>query len=106
MTARGKYRHPIVIEAVTENRQPGGTVKKLYKRMADNWAAIRTLSARERFAAQQVQSDADTEISMPFIPGVTSKHSIRFGQRVFDIRGVDNVEQRDEELVLLCTEHL
>ena len=70
------------------------------------YCAIRssTSSDMERFVATTVQAAARRIVEMDYHPQVTTKTRIVFGSRVLQITGIDNVDERDRELILACVE--
>jgi SPP1 family predicted phage head-tail adaptor len=100
--------HPIDIE-----RRQGG--QDAYNQPIDDWAkincapimaSVRPLAGREYFAAQQVQASVSHEVRLRWMPDVLPSDRIRYGERVFDIKSVLNIDEANRELVIMCTEHL
>jgi len=60
----GKLRFRVTLQRRTETQQPGGQPIQSYVDIATVKAAIRPLSGRELIAAQQVQFQANTEITI------------------------------------------
>jgi len=67
-------------------------------------AKIETLSGREAENARQNYASATLKVTMRYWPGLTPKHRLLFGSRVLEIGHVDDLEQRNEWHVLLCSE--
>lgn len=101
----GRLRHQVTIEQRSSTPdtfgEPANTWSTLY---ADQPASIDPISARELIAAGAIQSEATHRVRMRYVAGVQTKHRIVFGTRVFDIRAVRDVEERNVELELLCSE--
>lgn len=72
-----------------------------YKRVR---AAISPLSGREFENAQRISSDITTQITLRYETGITTEHRIKFGSRYFNIHFIKNVDERDKQLILLCSE--
>lgn len=70
------------------------------------WAEIRPATARdlERVVGATVQSSASHLVRMRYHPAVTTQSQFRFGARVFNVTGVQNVDERNVELVIACQE--
>jgi head-tail adaptor len=112
--AIGAYRHRIRLE------NPGPPVMDGYGGYTDGWlplnpveadgsnadASIEAASARdlERITAGTVAATATHLVRMRFHPDVTTNTRIVFRDRVLEIQSVQNVEERDIALILICAE--
>lgn len=69
-------------------------------------AAITRAGARqlERITSGTVLAQATHLVTIPYIAGVTTKTSILFGSRTFHITDVNNQDERNRELQLICAE--
>jgi len=67
------------------------------------WARVRDLSGREYFAAQQVQAEVTTEITIRYREGLNSNMRVKYGTRIFDIKSIIP-DERKTELRLMCKE--
>lgn len=65
----GNRRHSIVLEQPSESVVAGEN-KTAFKEFARTRAAVRALSGRELFAAQQVQAEVTTVINFRWRPGI------------------------------------
>lgn len=101
----GKLRHRIVFEQPVENPGPFNEARFNWTTYREVWAEVRPMSGREYFASQQAQSDVSHEITTRYLAGVTPRMRVRFGSRIFDIRAVMNVEERNIQLRILAVEH-
>lgn len=68
------------------------------------WASVEPLSGRLSFEAQQLVPGVTHDIRIRYIPGVTPKCRIEWSGRVFHIRSIVNILERNSELRLLCEE--
>ena len=100
----GRLRHRIEIQRATEGRNQHGGVEEDWQPIATRWAAIQPFRARELFAAQQVQSQVTHRIWMRYFEGLQSTDRIKFGQRIFNIDGIRNIDERNRELEVFCME--
>lgn len=102
----GRLRHRVVIEGLVDNQGADGSIPQTWEPVATVWAGVEPLSGRERFAAEQVQSQVDARIVIRYRAGVTAAMRVRFGAVIYSIEAVINPEQRHRELHLLCSEGL
>jgi len=68
------------------------------------WGAISTLSAAEATTAGTIQTTATYLVRTEFHPGITTETRLTFGGRTFEVQSVQNVDERNICLDLLCAE--
>ena len=100
----GRLRHRIEIQRAATGHNPHGGVQEDWQTLATRWAAIEPFRARELFAAQQVQSQVTHRIWMRYFAGLQSTDRIKFGERIFNIDGIRNIDERNRELEVFCME--
>ena len=100
----GKLRHQVKLQRVTVAADSHGDQTKTWTDLATVRASIEPLSGRELVNAQAMQSDVTHRVRMRYVAGVQTKHRIAFGSRVFDIRAVRDIDERNLELEMLCTD--
>jgi len=102
----GTLRHPIEIHADTTTQTATGEITHTWASIGTDWASIRTLSVRELQASAQIYGEASHEIRVRYRSDITVDRTRRIvlGSRTFEVNGVDNIEQRNAELRLLCKE--
>ncbi|MBT8199585.1 MAG: phage head closure protein [Acidimicrobiia bacterium] len=92
-------------EATEQRDHRDGGVYREWAGVADVWAQIMPLSGKELFEAQQIRSDTSHKIRIRFLRGLRpTDHRIVYGDRIFNIDAVTNTEERDREMILMCTE--
>jgi head-tail adaptor len=73
------------------------------------WASIVPATARdmERVVANvAVQTTATHLVRVRYHPGITTQTKVLYGTRVLYVTGIQNVDERNIELVLVCTERV
>lgn len=105
----GKLRHRLMIQSLpdTPTRGTSGEEKvddSEWQNVAMIWGSVEPLAGREFFAAQQVNADVSHRIRLRYLPGITPKMRLKFGDRIFDIVNSLNIEERNRELELLARE--
>lgn len=84
----GKLRHRVTLQKPVKTQSPStGAVINTWEDVAELWADVVDLSAREFIAAQAAQSEITTRITVRYRDDVTSKHRILFRGRVYNIHG-------------------
>lgn len=68
------------------------------------WARIEALSGRELIAAQQKVSDVTHKITIRYQEGILASMNVWYDGRQFQIQAVENPEERNRYLFLLCVE--
>jgi len=100
----GRLDKWVQIEKGTETNT-SGVISIAWATFANVWASVAPLHGREYYDAQQVVADVTHKICMRYVSGVTAKMRVRLGSRYFAIEAPPiNVEERNEELVLMCKE--
>lgn len=102
----GGLRHKVQIQSKTEDRTATGAVTYTWTTFASPWAAIEPLYGREYFASQQVQAEVTTRIRIRYRVGVTPDMRVLWGTRVFSIKSVINLDERNREMHLMCIEEV
>lgn len=100
-----KLRHRIAIQAVTETPDGKGAFTSGWATVAEAWAAIEPYGGYERWRSEKIEAPVSHKVTIRFQPGITAKHRVLFGARVFEIVGEPiNPEERGVALVLRCLE--
>lgn len=103
MTA-GRMRKRVTIQRLERTDDGYGGIVETWVDVATVWAAVEPLTGRERYEAQQVQSDLSHKVTMRYRPGIMPQMRLVLKDRPLDIVAVINVEERNRWLELLCRE--
>lgn len=104
----GKQRHKVTIQT---NTSTGGTMGDVTEKWADTqkvWAAIHPMRGSEQFIQGQLVSEIPSKIRIRYLDytTLTPKNRIKYGSRIFNIRSVINVEERNIFFEALVTENV
>lgn len=88
----GDLRHRVQIETAARTSDGGGGAVITWTLVAEVWAAIWPRSADEGLTLDRVAGRATHDIWIRFRSDVKPEMRIRFGARVFDIRGAIDAE--------------
>lgn len=100
----GKLRHQIsLLKPIIVKDALGQEVEKLEVQKTV-WASIEPLSGKEYFSTKQINSEATVKITIRYIESLLPHWVVQFGQRVFNIEAIINLEERNRYLQLLCSE--
>lgn len=101
----GELRHKIEFLTVSEGQDAtGGTAQEVETHFSYAMAKIKPVSGNEKFVANQVFPEATSQIICRYVAGVTTKHKIKFGERMFDILNAQNKDERGIELYIVVKE--
>ncbi|EPK7574242.1 phage head closure protein [Klebsiella michiganensis] len=102
----GKLRHRVTLqEPVKEQNSTTGAVINTWRDVANIWAEVSPLSAREFIAAQASQGEITTRITIRYRAGVTRKQRILYRDGIYNIEGVlPDPRSGREYLTLPCSE--
>lgn len=98
----GKLNHFVAIERLELIPDGGGGFSEEWRLKCKVWAQVLTLTGREYFAAQQVQSEADIRVRMRYRDDVTPLDRISHGGKILEIVHVADPDGRRRKLELLC----
>lgn len=100
----GELRHRVTIQATTAVQDTSASYAESWNDVATVWARVRPMNGREYYAMQQAQSSVSHEVVVRFRRGVTTANRLKLDSRIFDIEGVVNYDERNEWMILYCTE--
>lgn len=103
----GKLRHLVTIQSpVSTKDDSGGPVISSWVNLSPEttYASIEPIGGRELWALQMANSLTTHRITIRYQQGITARCRVKYGDRYFQISAVLNVEERNRELQLLCTE--
>lgn len=100
----GKLRHQVALLKSVIRKDELGQEIESWEVQDLVWASIEPLSGKEYFSAKQVNSEINVKITIRYIESILSQWVVQFGQRVFNIEAIINLEERNKFLQLLCSE--
>tara|TARA_Y100001972_G_C7582027_1_gene291914 strand:+ start:100 stop:426 length:327 start_codon:yes stop_codon:yes gene_type:complete len=104
MQSIGKMRHRLELQKATNTTDAGGGMTQSYNTINIIYGAITPKSGNEKYRQGMVQESTTHEIMIRFVKNISTKYRIKFENRVFNIKNIQNVEERDRFLKLKCTE--
>ena len=102
----GRLRHRVIIQTPTEVNDSRGQAIKTWATFATVYAAVEPISGREYFDAAQINAEITTKIIIRSLPGVTQKMRVSYDSRLYNIQSIININERDREMHLFCSEGL
>ena len=104
MKRAGALRHRVKLEQATKTPDGGGGSSIVWDEVASLWVAIKPLSGRELLTAGQFASRLTHEIIMRYRVSVLPEMRLRKGSRLFAIKAVIDVDEKQTWLRVLCEE--
>jgi SPP1 family predicted phage head-tail adaptor len=98
------FRKRLTIQEVTKSSDGQGGFTDQWNDLQDVSASVEPLKAYERFQAMQMQTPITHKIVMRYHPTLTTTARLRLGDRVFTVKEIINVEERNAYLVIKAIE--
>jgi SPP1 family predicted phage head-tail adaptor len=105
----GRLRHKIRLERATETQSAFGEPVKAWTLLKEVWGAVEPLKGAERQRAQQASAVEDVRIVVRWSSDIASlnvKDRVVFGTKIYDIKSVLNINERNSEFNLMAVEHI
>lgn len=100
----GRLRHRVRLQRKTAARDSYGAEVETWSDLDTIWASVEPISGREYFQVQQVQSEITHRIRMRYYSGLRFDDRILWGVRIFNIKTLMNIDERNAEMVVMATE--
>lgn len=104
----GKLRHKVELQSYATSRDDFGAELETWSTYAKIWASINpsigVLAGKEFILGQQVSEESRYEITIRYNSSVDVKHRVKFGLRLFDINVIKNIDEKNEYMILMCSE--
>ncbi len=100
-------RHKISIQRANPTADDGGGHTDPWENpttVATARACIEPLKGDERLKAMQLEDKVSHKITLRYQAGISAQHRVLFGGRVFNIRAVVNLEERNRWLQIFAEE--
>jgi SPP1 family predicted phage head-tail adaptor len=96
----------IELQKVAESADSGGfgDATPTWSHFRNASAKIETTGAREFYRASQTFSQMTHLLTIRYLKGLTTKHRVKYGTRIFGITGIINVNEDNRWLRLACLE--
>lgn len=100
----GRLRHRVELQEIVTTETDSGQLTDAPTTRATVYADVRPLRGYEAFGAHQLQAEVSHSIRIRFRTDVEASWRVKYGDRLFRVDSVFNVEERDRFLALICTE--
>jgi SPP1 family predicted phage head-tail adaptor len=111
MPGPGNRRHQVQVQAPDPNKDALGATSRNWKTLFTTTVSITPLGGRELMAAQAIHAEATHRIDGAYRaewsnPVRAARYRIKFRDRLFNIHDVQNVNERNRDVVLIVSEGL
>lgn len=96
----------VSIKRRTSAQDSVGQTIETWTETASVWASVEPITGREYFNASGERAEVTHKVGILYGPTVVPRDRIEFDSRVFDIKSVMNIQERNRELVLMCSEFI
>lgn len=98
----GTLNRQVTIRKSTATQNTYGEQERGWTDLMTIWARVNPLSGSERFAAQQIRADLDTEFTVRYTTAIRPDMLIAYGGLEYDIHALIDVGDRHRELRILA----
>lgn len=105
----GPLRHLVTVERATVSEDAAGAPVKSWSTLEATWAGVEPLTGQERFIAHQSAPDVTHRITLRWstaLAGLSPADRVLYSGRVFDLRAVLNLDERNATIECLATERV
>ena len=89
-----------------EHTDEMGQNKPEYVKHKSVWATVKSLRGGEYYEAQKLRPELTYKIITRYVKGVTPDMRISYDGKIFEIDSVNNVDELDIALEIMCTEYI
>lgn len=100
----GSLTKLVTVEQKSSVRDSFGQPLNSWVTFKQCYAAIGPVSGREFISQSAEVAQVTHKIEMRYFAGLLPTHRIKFGARVFEIKFIANVDERNEKYIVQCTE--
>ena len=100
----GKLRHRVTVKEPTETTDGQGGVTSTWSVVANVWAEIRPILGLERFFREGLHPSITHLVKIRYRADINTTQRIHHGSRTLYIRGLRNIDERNNILELTCEE--
>jgi SPP1 family predicted phage head-tail adaptor len=100
----GELRKRATLQTETQTPDGAGGYALAWADVATVWVEIQPLSGSEVLAAGHLEGHVTHKVTLRYISGMTTDMRLLYGGRVFNVRSVMNVDERNRWTELLVEE--
>jgi SPP1 family predicted phage head-tail adaptor len=97
-------RRSVIIQAATPSSDSQGGQTETWATFATVWASLEPVSGNEKYQAMQLQTPISHKLMIRYLSGLTTKHRVLYGSRIFVIKEVINVKEENAYMMIRAIE--
>lgn len=104
----GRIRHKVTFQRATVTQNTLGEPVRTWSTLATVWASLEPTGGKEKYAAMQVQGEVISLIICRYqsaLSDLAINDRITHGSKVYDIKSVINVDERNIQLEIFAKQH-
>lgn len=99
-------RHLVTLQRQSSSQDSVGQLLETWSEIGKEWVDIQPVNGREYFNASGERAEVTHKVRMRYGRTIAPRDRIVYGSRIFNIKAVMNIEERNRWLELMCTEHV
>lgn len=100
----GELSHRLTLQFEERSEDGYGGHIPVWNDVGQVWASVQPISGQEALVARQLQDTVTHKVRMRWRPNVRAAMRLKWGARIFNIREVRNIDERNTWLELRCEE--
>lgn len=100
----GNLRHRITLQTLNKTEDGTGGYLENWSDVVTVWAQVQPLNGTERYNWSQISNDIAYRVTIRYRPNITPDMRVKYGNKIFQIESIIDVDERHTELQLLCSE--
>lgn len=104
VVSTGDLRHKIFIQGKQQTPDGEGGFIEDWTDLRQAWAKVEVIQARQQYQFQSVNVEATHRITVRGEVEVSEDNRIRFKNRFFEIKTIEDIEERGIKKVITCRE--
>ena len=103
-TSIGRLRYKVALQSATNTSDGAGGVTESWDTIANIYADITPTGGDESFRQGKVQEKVTHKIFIRYRSDIKTSYRISYDSRIFNIKNILNIDERNRFLELTCTE--
>jgi SPP1 family predicted phage head-tail adaptor len=104
MTSSGDLRKRVIFQAETPTTDNAGGYALAWTDFMTVWADIKPMNGQKVFVDGHLEGHVTHHVTMRYVPGITTDLRMIYNNRLFNIRGVLNLDESNHWLQVLVEE--
>lgn len=102
----GKLRHRVEVQEDRPTTNDFNEPEAGWRTVARRWAEVTQISGDDKLVRDQWRQTATHRVRIRFMAGLTVRHRLKHDGRYLHVLAIDNLDERDREMIITCEERL